>query len=112
MLKIKGLMASTLLIWFSVNSAFAQDYVVTQKNKSFLFEGNKVQKIEVKRGDSIIFKNEDSVFHNIFSLSKIMTFDLGPFKAGESKNVIFNKVGKVKVECAIHPRMVIEVDVD
>jgi len=112
MLKRKWLMASTLLIWFAANVAFAQDYIITQKNKTFLFEGNKVQTVAVKSGDTIHFKNEDTVFHNIFSLSNIMKFDLGPFKAGESKDVVFNKVGTVKVECAIHPRMVIEVVVE
>ena len=103
MFKIKCLLV--LLVSFATHGVFAQDYIISQKNKTFLFENKKVQAITVKKGDIIHFKNEDSLFHNIFSMSKIMPFNLGPFEKGESKEVTFNKVGTVKVECAIHPRM-------
>ncbi len=102
----------TLIICFTANAVFAKDYTVTQKDKAFMYENQKVQTIALKSGDTIHFKNEDTVFHNIFSLSKVMPFNLGAYDKGKSKSVNFNKAGKINVECAIHPRMVIEVVVD
>lgn len=92
--------------------AFAQEIVVGQKNKSFVRDGAKIEKMEVKVGDTIRFMNQDPFFHNIFSLSDLKTFDLGSFPKGESKPVTFDKPGLVEVECAIHPQMYLEVMVE
>ncbi len=80
--------------------------VVAQKDKKF-----SVEKLEVKVGDSVEFRNDDPFFHNVFSLSDTATFDLGSYPQGESKAVTFEEAGEVEVECAIHPsmKMVIEV---
>ena len=93
------------------STSLAEVYVVDQKNKSFVNNGNKVEKLQVKAGDTIRFKNEDPFFHNIFSLSDLKTFDLGSFPQGEFKDVVFDKSGVVEVECAIHPEMYMEVTV-
>ena len=50
-------------------------------------------------------------FHNIFSLSPSKSFDLGSFGKGGSKSVTFDKIGKIEVECAIHPDMHLDIDV-
>jgi phosphatidate phosphatase APP1 len=47
----------------------------------------------------------DLVFHNVFSYSKTKKFDLGRYGKGESKQVMFNKPGLVKVFCEIHKTM-------
>jgi plastocyanin len=113
MAKIKCLTASmALLICFTANTAFAKEYVVSQENKTFVYEGNKVETLAIKVGDTIRFQNEDTVFHNIFSLSKLKPFDFGPYTKGKSKSVTFDKAGTEVIECAIHPRMVIEVVID
>jgi plastocyanin len=92
----------------SVNAA---EYVVDQKNKTFVQNGTKVEALTISVGDTIRFKNEDPFFHNIFSLSDLKTFDLGSFPKGDSKSVTFDKPGVVEVECAIHPEMYMEVTV-
>ena len=51
------------------------------------------------------FTNEDSFFHNVFSLSDAKMFDLGSYAKGKSKSVVFDQAGKIEVECAIHPSM-------
>jgi plastocyanin len=113
MFKLERLTASmALLICLTANSAFAQEYVVFQKNKTFVYEGNKVETLALKVGDTIRFQNEDSVFHNIFSLSKLKPFDFGAYDKGKSKSITFDKAGTEVIECAIHPRMVIEVVID
>ncbi len=92
-------------------TAFSEEYVIDQHNKSFQLGGKKIEAITIKAGDTIRFKNEDPFFHNIFSLSDLKTFDLGSFPKGQSKTVIFDKAGLAEVECAIHPEMYMEVSV-
>ena len=101
-----------LLFCFGANAALAKEYTVVQKDKTFMLDGKKAETIAISVGDTIRFQNEDSVFHNIFSLSKVMPFNLGAYDKGKSESVNFNKAGTINVECAIHPRMMIEVVVD
>ena len=88
-------------------SATAAEVIVDQKDKQF---SKKVVKIKV--GDTIEFRNSDSVAHNIFSLSDVKSFDLGSYTQGQSKKVVFDKPGKVEVECSIHPSMQMVVEVE
>lgn len=74
--------------------------VIRQKNKKFSIES-----LTINIGDSVEFKNEDSFFHNVFSLSDAQMFDLGSYPQGESKSVTFEHAGTIEVECAIHPSM-------
>lgn len=90
-------------------AAFAAEYTVLQKDKTFMKGKKALEKMTVKKGDVINFKNEDPFFHNVFSLTDIQTFDLGSYPAGKSKSVKFEKKGTVEVECAIHPQMFMEV---
>lgn len=61
--------------------------------------------VPVVRGDSVEFANADPLFHNVFSLSKAATFDLGRYPSGKSKSVRFDAAGIVKVFCHIHADM-------
>jgi len=88
-----------------------QDYVVEQKNKEFLYNGEKVTTLKIKVGDTIQFRNADPYFHNVFSLSDVKLFDLGSYPQGQFKSVKFDKAGKVEIECAIHPQMKMIVEV-
>lgn len=56
-------------------------------------------------GSTVDFPNEDQIYHNIFSLSSVKSFDLGRYAKGKSKSVTFNKFGEVKVFCDIHSSM-------
>lgn len=87
-------------------SAGAKEFEVAQKDKKF-----SQATLNVKVGDSVVFKNEDPFAHNVFSLSDPKTFDLGSYPKGQSKTVVFDKPGTVEVECAIHPDMKIVVEV-
>jgi len=89
----------------------AEDLTLTQSNKSFKLNDSKVETLSINAGDTIHFKNEDPFFHNIFSLSDLKTFDLGSYPAGESKSVTFDEPGEAEVECAIHPEMLIVIEV-
>ena len=56
-------------------------------------------------GSSVSFPNMDPIFHNIYSLSKPKTFDLGSYDKGETRKVSFPKPGIVEVYCHLHPNM-------
>lgn len=60
-------------------------------------------------GTTVDFPNNDRVFHNVFSVSRPATFDLGLYKSGSSKSVTFDRAGVVDVYCNIHPEMAAKV---
>jgi len=56
-------------------------------------------------GSTVSFPNGDTVFHNVFSLSKPKSFDLGNYPRGDTRLVSFPKPGIVFVNCRLHPNM-------
>ena len=94
------------LLTAGTGQAGAADHVIGQKNKAFT-----VSNVEAKVGDDVVFVNDDGVFHNIFSLSEAQSFNLGAYGPGVSKKMKLEKPGKIEVECAIHPRMKMVIDV-
>ena len=73
---------------------------VVQKGEQFL---PPVTAVTV--GSTVEFPNEDPFFHNVFSLSRARTFDLGRYPSGESRSRSFPRAGVVKVYCDIHSHM-------
>jgi plastocyanin len=59
----------------------------------------------ISAGSTVSFPNMDPIFHNIFSLSKAKSFDLGSYDQGQSRKVLFPKPGIVDVYCHLHPNM-------
>jgi plastocyanin len=71
-----------------------------QKNRRFIPET-----LVVPAGSTVSFPNLDPVFHNVFSLSKLKSFDLGNYAKDHSRTVTFPKPGIVFVHCHLHPNM-------
>jgi plastocyanin len=71
-----------------------------QRNETFL-----PHVLAVDAGTVVDFPNNDSTFHNVFSLSKAKRFDLGRYARGKSKAVRFDRPGIVRVFCDIHSHM-------
>jgi plastocyanin len=62
--------------------------------------------LPVARGTVVEFRNSDDVEHNVFSPSQEVThFDLGTYRRGESRSVVFDEVGEILVLCNIHMEM-------
>jgi hypothetical protein len=59
----------------------------------------------VPAGAAVSFPNFDPIFHNVFSLSKPKSFDLGNYSKGQTRMVTFAKPGVVFVYCHLHPNM-------
>lgn len=61
--------------------------------------------LPVIQGTRVEFPNYDDIYHNVFSLSRASTFDLGRYPKGATKSVTFTKPGIVQVFCHIHADM-------
>jgi plastocyanin len=61
--------------------------------------------LAVTSGTLVDFPNNDSTYHNVFSLSKAKRFDLGRYAKGRSETVRFDQPGIVRVFCDIHSHM-------
>ncbi len=73
---------------------------VSQKERRFL-----PSVLPILKGTTVEFPNDDTVFHNVFSLSKARPFDLNIYEPGKTRSVTFSKSGVVRVFCNIHPQM-------
>ena len=71
-----------------------------QRNETFL-----PHVLAVDAGTLVDFPNNDSTYHNVFSLSKTRKFDLGRYARGKSRSVRFDRPGIVRVFCEIHSHM-------
>jgi plastocyanin len=61
--------------------------------------------LAIVAGTTVDFPNNDRTYHNVFSLSKTRSFDLGRYAAGHSKEIRFDQPGIVRVFCDIHSHM-------
>jgi plastocyanin len=78
----------------------AHGKVITQRNKAFV-----PRVLVVPVGSKVAFRNEDAIFHNIFSLSKPNEFDTGLYKQGATYTQTFKHPGVVQLLCNIHASM-------
>lgn len=80
--------------------------VVTSRNK-VTQEGAQFSPhvLPIVVGTTVDWPNNDRIYHNVFSFSEPKNFDLGLYKSGDSKQVTFDKPGRVDVFCSIHSTM-------
>ncbi len=57
----------------------------------------------IAAGTKLTFENQDRVYHNAFSVSPVRKFDVGKYAPRETRDVVFNKPGLVKVFCELDP---------
>jgi plastocyanin len=87
--------------------AFAAERSIMQKGKVFSESA-----ITIKKGDVVVFVNDDSVTHNVMSTDSGNEFNIGSQPPGVSTPVTFDKAGEYTILCAIHPRMKLVVKVN
>ncbi len=73
---------------------------IEQKDRRFVPE-----LVVVSAGSAVSFPNLDPIFHNVFSLSKPKSFDLGNYPKDHTRTVTFTKPGIEFVNCHLHPNM-------
>ncbi len=74
--------------------------VMDQRNETFV-----PHLLAITTGTTVDFPNSDRIYHNVFSLSKTRTFDLGRYAVGRSRSIRFDRPGIVRVFCDIHSHM-------
>lgn len=74
--------------------------VLDQKNLQFHPEV-----LPILVGTTVEFPNRDNLFHNVFSYSRPKEFDLGRYPRDDSRSVLFDRPGLVRVYCDIHAEM-------
>ncbi len=78
----------------------AMHATMSQRNEAFV-----PHVLAVRVGTVVDFPNDDTIYHNVFSLSKPKRFDLGRYAKGQSKSILFDEPGIVRVFCDIHSHM-------
>ena len=75
---------------------------LVQQNKAF-----NPTLLPIVAGQTVSFPNRDAIYHNVFSVSPVKSFDLGQYKSTDPpKDITFDKAGLVPVFCNIHPQMI------
>jgi plastocyanin len=63
--------------------------------------------LPIVAGQTVVFPNHDPIYHNVFSVSPLHSFDLGQYRGSdEPRSERFERPGLVPVYCNIHPRMI------
>lgn len=86
--------------------AVAEGLVVVQKDRGCL-----PTTLTGHVGERVRFSNEDEAPHNVCSESPQATFDLGTRKPGQQGGVTLHERGTIDVQCEIHPKMPLRIDV-
>jgi plastocyanin len=73
---------------------------ITQRDKTFL-----PHVLAVTVGTTVEFRNEDRIYHNVFSLNRPNDFDAGISAAGTTYARKFDTPGPVEILCNIHSTM-------
>ena len=81
-------------------AAPAANQIVTQRDKTFL-----PHVLAVPVGTSVQFRNDDRIYHNVFSIAKPNEFDAGIRPTGSTYSKVFNHPGAVELLCNIHSTM-------
>lgn len=86
--------------------ALAADHVVELNKRAFAPES-----INIKVGDSVVFKNADPFDHNVSSASGAKVFEIETLAPGQSQKVAFDKAGTVEIGCGLHDAMHLTIQV-
>ncbi|HEY2434593.1 MAG TPA: hypothetical protein VGI12_18110 [Vicinamibacterales bacterium] len=73
---------------------------IAQENETFV-----PHVVAITSGSTVEFPNGDPFFHDVFSLSRGGSFDLGSYPKGRSKSERFPRPGLIKVYCHLHSHM-------
>lgn len=103
---VKGLRSpANILVYLTNTPPISLDltkanFVMDQQNLTFL-----PHILPMPVGATVQFPNNDKVDHNVFSMSRTKKFNLGSYKPGEIKTILFDKPGIVELRCDVHAEM-------
>jgi len=82
------------------------DQVIAQKDKTFAPGA-----VTVAVGETLQVTNDDPVLHHVYVDAPNMQFDSGEQEPGRTVSIVFKKPGEFVAQCAIHPKMKLNVTV-
>jgi plastocyanin len=95
-----------IIVAFAALMAFAAEVRATSMTIEQAGQLFSEKSVSLSRGDSLTFQNHDDVTHNINVINDgDEATDLGLQKPGQNLVYKFDKAGKFKVRCSIHPSM-------
>lgn len=101
------------------DKTFLGDITDSQASEAFdnpmIEKKHKVETLDAKVGDTIVFINRDEVAHNVSgSVSSNVIFDVKLQEPGvaNDRKIVLKEKGEITIQCAIHPKMKIKVKVD
>jgi len=96
---MKGTLCFTLVLALApaLPAGADETHTIVQKGRSF-----RPHEIVIQRGETLVFTNEDSFIHQIYSDG---LFDSEERSPGENISEVFTKTGTFAVRCHIHPTM-------
>jgi hemoglobin len=74
--------------------------IVEQRNREFA-----PRLVVVPVGSTVSFPNFDNIYHNVFSRSLARPFDLGIYRSGQARELVFDREGIVRIGCNLHANM-------
>ncbi len=89
-----------LAVVSAMTVAHAAPRVVGQKGKLF-----NPGALTVKAGEAVMFMNDDTVTHHVYSSTKGQEFSIDTLLVGKSGSHTFTTKGRVDVRCGLHPGM-------
>jgi plastocyanin len=98
------ILAATVLASFLATAA--QPVVVTQKGLTFAPNG-----LSIAKGQTVDFINNDATAHNILIVGDGVNFNGGLQPPGGHVKYSFSKAGSYTVQCGIHPKMKLPIEV-
>ncbi len=84
----------------------AEVTTVSQRGRAFL-----VHDVQIARGDTVHFTNDDDFTHQIYVNSPSFNYESEEQPPGQAVDVRFPNAGVFEVRCHIHPKMLLHVDV-
>jgi plastocyanin len=106
-MRITKIVATTVALAALAAGVHAANTTIEQSGQQF-----SQKSIDIAAGDTLTFANHDDVTHNINVINEDDdATDLGLQKPGENLLFKFDKAGKFKIRCSIHPSMKMTVNV-
>lgn len=102
----RGFLAAAAAALVMAVPASAAEHTVTMAGSDY-----QPARIDAAVGDTIRFVNDDQTAHNVFVPTAGHALDLGTQEPGQEATLTLRKTGTFEVECAIHPHMLLVVEV-
>jgi plastocyanin len=96
------------MIVLSTISMVRADTPVTVSQKGLRFN---VEELSIKKGQTVVFVNDDRTAHNITVSGEGLNLNGGLQQPGGEFKVPFTKAGVYQVSCGIHPKMKLSITV-